>query len=172
MILFRIWNIDRMQMYYPWNGYRLYYLEQDGNIYEERSGTNDGWPYLVRHCIPMLYTRFSDKEGIPVFEGDILKSGKGCIDDEYTVVCSDAFCYLTTPDGKSSYIMDEIQQREMQIVGNIYEQAFDEVKDDANRLAALSRKWEEDGTSRLEHRRAKCLEIAQKIGQKGHEDGS
>ena len=125
---FRIWDMDRKVML----GSR-YVIFYDGDFYENYRDLEDG--ILIENIAVMQYTGLKDKNGVEIYEGDIVKviSGYGWEDVSDVVFgLTDkrygnypAFCMprIETESNSFSEVFD-CGDYEIEVIGNIYEDEY------------------------------------------------
>ena len=123
--MFRIWDIDRKVML--GSQYVIFY---DGDFYENFRDFEDG--ILIENIAVMQYTGLEDKNGVEIYEGDIVKviSGYGWEDVSDVVFgLADkrygnypAFCMprVETESNSFSEVFDS-GDYEVEVIGNIYQ---------------------------------------------------
>ena len=122
---FRIWDMDRKVML----GSR-YVIFYDGDFYENYRDLEDG--ILIENIAVMQYTGLKDKNGVEIYEGDIVKviSGYGWEDVSDVIFgltdkrygSYPAFCIpgVETESNSFSEVFDS-GDYEIEVIGNIYE---------------------------------------------------
>ncbi len=117
-----------------WNEEELVF--HNGKWYEDWRSFEDGMSLNMNQCEVMQYTGLKDKNGVEIYEGDILntfsninKYTDSFAEDiepkfEYTTIVRDGACFKTTYKKRPSYVLNEnsgSMVEHTEVIGNIYE---------------------------------------------------
>lgn len=122
-----VWDEDNYHAHMVW-------VDAEDVDYECESG----WMNFDEHSNIelMQYTGLKDKDGVEIYEGDILKTFSNInkytdslAEDiepkfEYTTIVRDGACFKTTYKKRPSYVLNEnsgSMVEHMEVIGNIYE---------------------------------------------------
>lgn len=79
---------------------------------------NDEWDWYKRDRILMQYTELKDRNGVEIYEGDIIKFGHGSI---RRIEYDRGSFTMFEGESRRSPISDYISDSKVEVIGNIYE---------------------------------------------------
>lgn len=114
---FRVWTEEGEVMYYD-----VYPFKDDTLLLNYDEIAFDEVP--ASDFILMQSTGLKDKNGVDIFDGDIVKftltDGFNYVVDEYGAVSYEFGCFYVI-NGLAKYLISDIDTNEVEVIGNIYE---------------------------------------------------
>ncbi len=129
---FRAWGTAEKKMYRNvfFDNIEVYWFGENGELDDTELLGDRYEKRMLQHCILQQYTGLKDKNGQGIYEGDILKYDedkcphcKKLIYDKhdlYVIKWNAEMCQFDCTN-EDNYMSPEIWERDMEIIGNIYE---------------------------------------------------